>query len=58
MGQVQLATKISIDKLKTWTKEQWEKHWLEPKIDGLRLYIHNGKFFSRNGKPFYNLDRG
>lgn len=56
MGLVQLATKISEEKLKTWSREQWEDHWIEPKIDGLRLYIHNGKFFSRNGKPFYNLD--
>ncbi len=57
MGFVQLARAITIEKLKTWTREQWESHWLEPKIDGLRLYIHNGKFFSRNGKPFYNLGR-
>lgn len=54
--QPQLLTVIELEKLKTWTPDEWKKWWIEPKYDGARCIYHKGQFLSRTGKPFHNLD--
>lgn len=51
----QLLTVITLEKLKTWTPDEWAKWWIEPKYDGARCIYHNGQFLSRTGKPLHNL---
>lgn len=54
--QPQLLTVITEEKLKAWTPEEWSNWFVEPKFDGGRSTYHKGKFSSRTGKPFHNLD--
>jgi DNA ligase-1 len=55
--KLMLAKKVSLDELQSWTTEKWKRHVIEPKIDGDRYCREpNGRWVSRGGKEFYNVD--
>lgn len=54
MSEPQLLTVIEKDALQQWPHNEWA-HWqIEPKRDGFRMLIVDGKVQSRSGKPLYN----
>ena len=55
--KLMLAKKVSLEELQKWSTEKWEQHVIEPKIDGDRYCREpNGRWVSRGGKEFYNVD--
>lgn len=55
--KLMLAKRISLDELREWSISDWEKHYIEPKIDGDRLCrAPNGEWLSKGGKKFYNIE--
>jgi len=54
--ELMLAKKISLDRLREWSTRDWEAHFIEPKIDGDRFCREKGKWLSRGGKEYFNVD--
>lgn len=51
-----LAKKITQDELKEWEQRVWERHFIEPKIDGERFVrTSKGLWMSRQGKSKFNV---
>ena len=50
-----LAKKVTLSDLQEWTQMTWERHYVEPKIDGERFVrTVNGDWLSRQGKQKVN----
>lgn len=54
---VMKAKRVKLDELKEWDDSEWRKWQVERKIDGFRFTRIKGKWTSKQGKEFYNVDR-